>query len=107
VCRARGLDVNKSAPVNLRMFYLPALVAVPLAKLQYGAPNIQQFFDENIAHGMSEIAAQYFEVINEGRRLGVPMPHLEALEPFIRNTARRTLMFGQQSPFANDHTTTS
>ncbi len=41
-----------------------------------------------------------------GRRLGIAMPHLEALEDTIRNTARRTLMLGQRSPFADDHTFT-
>lgn len=100
VCRARGLDVNKSAPLNLRMFSLPMAVITPIGKLQYGSANIQQFFEENIAHGMGEIAAQYFDVIHEGRRLGVSMPHLEDLEPYIRNTARRTLVLGQRSPFA-------
>lgn len=93
VCRARGLNVNKSAPFNLRMFMLPSFLTVPLGKIQYGQPDIQQFFEENVTYGMDEIAAQYFDVIREGRRLGIPMPHLEEFEPFIRGTARRTVIF--------------
>ena len=96
VCRARGLDVRHSAPANLRLFYMPTVLTVPLGRLQYGLPAIRQFFDETIAHGMAEIAAQYFDVVSEGRRLEVPMPHLEALEPYIRNTARRTQVFARR-----------
>lgn len=80
VCKARGLDIHKSAPANLQLFYLPAFITVPLAKRSYGTPNIKQFLDENIAYGMGEIASQYYNVLNEGRRLGVSMPHLEKFE---------------------------
>ena len=76
VCRARGMD-PKSAPFNLRLYALPLWLIVPLGQMQYRAANIRQFFDENIAHGMPELADQYHNVVAEGRRLGVKMPHLE------------------------------
>jgi len=82
VCRARGFNLNKSAPLNLRLFYLPTFITVPLGRFSYGMPNIQQFLDENVAHSMDEIATQYYDVLNEGRRLQVNMPHLEAFEPY-------------------------
>jgi len=76
VCRARGMD-PKSAPFNLRLYALSLWLIVPLGQMQYRAANIRQFFDENIAHGMPELADQYHNVVAEGRRLGVKMPHLE------------------------------
>jgi ketopantoate reductase len=84
VCRARGINVGQAAPINLRLFSLPLALIVPIGQANYRAPNIQQFFEENIAHGMEEVAIQYYEVLNDGKRLGVPMPHMEALEPYYR-----------------------
>ena len=82
VCRARGIDVGKSAPSNLKMYSLPLFIIVPLGKLQYGMKNIQQFFEESIAHNLDELTIQYYDVLNEGKRLGVRMPHLESFEPY-------------------------
>ena len=83
VCRARGVNF-KAAPGNLKMFGLPLFLLVPLAQYQYRMPNIQQFFDENVAHGVEEIAQQYRDVIGEGKRLGVPMPCLSKYDTAYR-----------------------
>jgi 2-dehydropantoate 2-reductase len=90
VCRARGIDVGKVAPLNLRLFSLPLAMLVPLGQKQYAAPNIQQFFQENIEHGMAEIADQFYEVLNEGKRLNVSMPCLCGFERYYRGYARPT-----------------
>lgn len=83
VCRARGIDVGKTAPVNLRLYGLPLMVIVPIGQKQYRSPDIQRFFQENIAHGMDEIAAQYFDVLYTGEQLRVPMPHLKSFERYF------------------------
>jgi hypothetical protein len=49
-------------------------------RMQYRAPSIKQFFEENIQHGMEEIACQYADVLSEGKRLGVQMPCLTGFE---------------------------
>ena len=48
--------------------------------MQYRTPSIKQFFEENIQHGMEEIACQYAEVLSEGERLGVQMLYLTGFE---------------------------
>ncbi len=76
ICRARGIDVKRSAPFNLRLYASPLWLIVPLGQMQYRAANIQQFFEENIANGMPELSEQYQNVVSEGRRLGVAIPNL-------------------------------
>jgi 2-dehydropantoate 2-reductase len=80
VCKARGINVSRAAPLNLRLFYLPAVLLTPLAQSSYKAPGIQQFLEENVAHGLAEIAGQFFDVLGEGKRLGVSTPNLESFE---------------------------
>lgn len=84
VCRARGIDVGKSAPQNLKLYGLPLFVLVPIGQWQYGMANIQLFFDEVTAHNMDEASAQYYDVLNEGGRLGIKMPFLRGFEKFYQ-----------------------
>lgn len=77
ICRARGINLFRSALFNLWLYYLPLALIIPLARWQYKLPSIQQFFDENVSHNMDELRHGYFDVLNEGIRLGVPTPHLE------------------------------
>ncbi len=79
VCRARGVPMS-SAPFNLKMYSLPLALLVWLGQKQYQAPNIQSFFEENIRCSLEEIADQYQSVVQEGERLGIPMPALKALK---------------------------
>lgn len=100
VCGARGIDIGKAAPLNLRMYALPLTVIVPLGQKQYQSADIQRFFDENIAHDMDEIALQYYDVLNTGERLGVPMPHLKGFEKYYAE--RRA----EQGPARYEHSAT-
>ena len=79
VCRARQVPAG-TAPFNLKLYGLPLPVLVWLGQQQYQAANIQSFFDENIRNGLAEITAQYQDVLEEGRRLGVAMPVLSGLQ---------------------------
>ena len=79
ICQARGVPM-KAAPFNLKMYSLPLALLVWIGKKQYQAANIQSFFDENIRNGLEEVADQYQNVVQEGLRLGVPMPALTALK---------------------------
>ncbi|SRR6266540_2443757 len=81
ICKARGIDFKKAAPSNIRIVEsAPIFLLAPLVKMQYKTPSIQQFFEENIEHGMEEIRHQYCEVLREGVRLGVKMPYLAGFE---------------------------
>ncbi len=80
ICRARGIDVGRAAPINLRLYSLPIWLLMPLAQMNYRMPNIQQFLDENIATGMVELTHQYYDVLGEGKKLGVAMPSLNGFE---------------------------
>ncbi len=95
VCRARGIKLRRSASFNLRLFYLPTELIVPLAKGQYASADIQHFLEENIARNMPEIATQYRDVLSEGRRLNVPMPHLEAYETCFAEAVGQSAEAGQ------------
>jgi ketopantoate reductase len=80
VCRARGIDVSRAAPINLRLYSFPMWLLLPLARMNYRMANIQQFLDENIATGILELTHQYYDVIGEGKKLGVAMPSLNGFE---------------------------
>jgi hypothetical protein len=56
---------------------------VLIAQYQYRMPNIQKFFEENISQGYEELAAQYRDVIGEGKRLNVEMTVLAGFEPYF------------------------
>lgn len=84
VCRARGINFGRAAPINVRLIdFLPIFLLQRLVQEQYKTPSIQQFFEENIAHGMAEISHQYNDVVSEGNRLGIKMPYLESFEPYF------------------------
>jgi hypothetical protein len=81
ICKTRGIDFKKAAPANIRIIDgAPVFLLTPLVRMQYRAPSIKQFFEENIQHGMEEIARQYADVLSEGKRLGVQMPCLTGFE---------------------------
>jgi 2-dehydropantoate 2-reductase len=82
VCQARGVPIQ-SAPFNLRLFNLPLPLLIWLGQMQYKAPNIQAFFEENIRTGLEEISDQYCNVVEEGRRLNVATPVLDGLAPYF------------------------
>jgi ketopantoate reductase len=85
ICKARGIDFKKAAPSNIRIVEsTPIFLLTPLVKMQYKTPAIQQFFEENIAHGMQEIASQYKDVISEGKRLHVKMTTIEGYEKYYK-----------------------
>lgn len=83
ICKARGIDFKKAAPANIRIVEnTPVFLLAPLMKMQYKTPSIQQFFEENIEHGMTEICHQFQDVIDEGKRLRVNMPKLEGYQEY-------------------------
>jgi 2-dehydropantoate 2-reductase len=83
VCQERGIPI-KAAPFNLRLYNLPLGWITWLGQKQYQAENIQRFFEENIRNGLSEIAAQYQDVVSEGQRLDVEMPILTGLGSYFQ-----------------------
>ena len=83
-CKARGIDLARAAPLNIRLVNsLPIFMLLPLVKSQYQTPSIQQFFEENIAHGREELITQYYDVRAEGQRLKVSTPSFESFEPYF------------------------
>jgi ketopantoate reductase len=86
VCCSCGAQM-KAAPFNLKLYNLPLPLLTWIGQKQYQAQNIQDFFDENIQMGLDEINDQYQTVIQEGKRLNVPMPTLLGFEGvFARGT---------------------
>jgi ketopantoate reductase len=84
ICKACGIDFKQAAPANIRIIdSAPVFLLTPLVKMQYRTPSIKQFFEENIQHGMEEIACQYTDVLKEGKRLGVKAPYLTGFEKYF------------------------
>ena len=84
VCKARRIDLRRAGSMNVRLINsLPILLIRMLVQRQYQAPSIQQFFAENIEHGMAELSQQYADVFAEGKRLGVQMPALEGFKQYF------------------------
>lgn len=84
VCRARGIDLRRAGSMNVRLINaLPLPLIRSLVQRQYQSPSIQQFFEENIEHGMEELSQQYADVVAEGERLEVKMPSLKGFEKYF------------------------
>ena len=85
VCKARGVDLRRAGSLNMRLINtLPVPITRMLVQRQYQTPSIQQFFEENIEHGMEELGQQYADVVAEGRRLNVKMSALEGFAPYFK-----------------------
>ncbi len=81
---ARNPCSRAKSHINIRIVAsTPVAILTPLMKVQYRNPSIQQFFEENIQHGMEEIRCQYGDVLSEGKRLGAQMPHLAGFEKYF------------------------
>ena len=86
VCQARGIDLRRAGSMNVRLINsLPLPLIRMLVQRQYQAPSIQQFFEENIEHGVEELRQQYADVIAEGQRLGMKMPALEGFKQYFES----------------------
>jgi len=80
VCRARGVDVEASA--DAQTFYAPPdMVAAGIA--QFYATNVpaRRILDRHT--GAEELRQIYRDVVATGTGLGVPMPHLLALQAAV------------------------
>jgi ketopantoate reductase len=83
ICKARGVNFKKAAPANIRIVdSTPIFLLTPLVKMQYRTPSIQQFFEENIEHGLEEVKCQYNDVVSEGKRLNVKMASFEGYKKY-------------------------
>jgi len=80
ICQARGVK-KSSIPINNQLVLLPVSLLTPLIRMQYQTLSIRQFFEENIKFGRDELSTQYFDVLAEGKRLGIDVPFLSAFEP--------------------------
>jgi ketopantoate reductase len=87
VCKARGFE-KKAFPSNLNLLLtMPRVVVNALAAAQYKMPAIQAMFKGHLSHGIEEISAQYNDVIETGRRLGVTMGNLESYRDYFQKNA--------------------
>lgn len=83
ICKARGIDFKKASSANIHIVDgTPIFLLTPLVKIQYKTPSIQQFFEENIEHGLDEIARRYNDVFSEGKRLGVKISAFEGYKKY-------------------------
>lgn len=81
VCRARG--INPMSLSNIRLLYLPLFIIVPFAKRAYQGEEARLVFEGHMAHAHDEMQVIYHEVLAEGERLGVKMPHFQGFKAYV------------------------
>jgi len=78
VCRARGIRLWH-LPKTL-LFFLPAFILVPVMKRSFRTEVARLVYEGHAAHAADEMRIMYGEVLKEGERLGVAMPHFRGLQ---------------------------
>jgi 2-dehydropantoate 2-reductase len=81
VCRARG--INPMSLSNIRLLYLPLFIIVPFTKRAYQSEEARLVFEGHAAHAHDEMQVIYHEVLAEGERLGVKMPHFQGFKEYV------------------------
>jgi hypothetical protein len=81
ICAARGVDMAKYQR-DLDMFYKPAWLGAVAFLLYFRTHPLERKI--MTAHtGEEELKRIYRDVLAEGKRLDVRMPHFAALEPYV------------------------
>ena len=81
VCRARGIHLLQLS--NIRPLYLPTLLIVPVIKKVYQREETRLVFEGHAAHADDEMRTIYHDVLAEGERLGVEMPHFRGFQAYV------------------------
>lgn len=81
VCRARG--INPMSLSNIRLLYLPMFIIVPFTKRAYQGEVARIVLEGHVAHAGDEMQVIYHEVLADGERLGVKMPHFEGFKEYV------------------------
>lgn len=81
VCRARGVNTFTIFPANL--YYLPTFLTVPLIKKIFGTPEVQEMIEGHMKHGYNEWIIGYYEVLAEGKKLGISMPYWQGFKKYV------------------------
>jgi 2-dehydropantoate 2-reductase len=80
ICAARGVDVRKMA--DARAFVTTPLVVGPIMRRTLAQPIMRRMSQTHPAYA-SEFRHIYDEVVETGRQLKVPTPHLDAYRPYV------------------------
>jgi ketopantoate reductase len=78
VCRARGVNLLRLP--NILLLYLPLWLLVPATKRAYRSESARLVYEGHTAHAADEMLIMYHEVLAEGERLGVQMPHFRGFK---------------------------
>jgi ketopantoate reductase len=78
VCRAGGINSKN------RSYSLPLFLLVPLMKRLLRSEVGRLGTEGHMGHAADEVQFIYFEVLAEGERLGVNMPHLKRFQEYVR-----------------------
>jgi ketopantoate reductase len=81
VCIKKGVKPRKIFPYTL--FFLPAKIIAYLMKRSY-SPERLAMIEAQMKHGCDELRKQYYDLLNEGKKLGVQMPYLTSFEKHIK-----------------------
>jgi len=80
VCAARGVDVKSFA--DARAVYLPSWLAAfgfwLMLKRNKPARRIME-----LHNGAEELKRIYYDVLETGERMGVPMPEMRKMRPYV------------------------
>lgn len=81
ICLKRGYDA-KMEKAN-KLYQLPLLISVPIARKIYGNEALQLMFDGHVNHSLKEVRQMVEDMIQYGIKYGVPIPNLIKLKEMI------------------------
>ena len=81
ICLKRGYDA-KAEKAN-KLYQLPLLIGVPIAKKIYGNEALQLMFDGHINHSPKEVRQMVEDMIASGIKYGIATPNLIELKNMI------------------------
>ena len=81
ICLKRGYDA-KSEKAN-KLYQLPLLISVPIAKKIYSNEALQLMFDGHVSHSPKEVRQMIEDVIVCGVKYGITTPNLMKLATFL------------------------
>ncbi len=83
VCKARGMNVTQV--VDAQPFMLPPFLAAFIAQPVLRKPLTLKISAGHGNYAPAELKQIYYDVVETGKILNVPMPHLLAMEPYVRD----------------------
>ena len=88
VVRARGIEPREVLPMPWLLLRAPLWLVAPAFQWMFSREDERAMLDGHFGHGQDEMIQGFRDVLDEGRRFGVPMPTWQGFEAIVDVHAR-------------------